>query len=67
MSRERWALVFEPLDDAVPAPVRVRRLLKYALRGLRLKCVNMGGAETQRVEPPAEPQAPARPPPERGF
>jgi hypothetical protein len=41
-------LVFRPLPDpeGVPVAVRVRRLLKYALRALRLKCVRLGEARS---------------------
>jgi hypothetical protein len=34
-------LTFRPLADDVPVPVRLRRLLKTALRQLRLKCTKV--------------------------
>ena len=37
----RIVIVFKPLPDTVPANVRIRRLLKYALRAMRLKCVSI--------------------------
>jgi hypothetical protein len=39
MTDDGYVLVLVPLPDSVPAAVRVRRLLKAALRGYRLKCV----------------------------
>jgi len=36
---ELWTLTFRVLPDAVPAAIRVRRLLKTALRRDRLRCV----------------------------
>jgi hypothetical protein len=42
MADEReWRLIFLPLPDDVPAAIRIRRLLKTALRQLRLKCVRL--------------------------
>jgi hypothetical protein len=49
----RWRLEFEPLPAVPgepPASVRVRRLLKFALRVLRLRCVAVR-------EPPPDPCA----------
>jgi hypothetical protein len=37
-SRERFRLTFEALPDDVGPAIRLRRLLKYALRTLRLRC-----------------------------
>lgn len=36
-------LVFRPLRDSVPWPNRVRHLLKFALRALKLRCVRVEG------------------------
>jgi hypothetical protein len=51
-SPEQWTLTFTPLADAVPAEVRVRQLLKYALRAQRLKCINVntGNVNTGEVK-----------------
>lgn len=38
--RVRIHIILEPLPDGVPWNLRVRRLLKYALRCLRLKNVH---------------------------
>lgn len=38
---ERWAFLFEALPSDVPAANRVRSLLKFALRRLRLKCIRV--------------------------
>jgi hypothetical protein len=46
-------LTFRPLPDDVPVSVRVRHLLKYALRAQRLRCVAMVGVPTV---PAATPQ-----------
>ncbi len=35
-----YTLVFRPLPSDVPAILRVRRLLKHALRSLDLRCVS---------------------------
>lgn len=43
---ERWTFTFEPLPDEVPVAVRMRLLLKTALRRLRLKCVGISGERT---------------------
>jgi hypothetical protein len=47
-----WRLVFRPLPDDVPVPVRIRHLLKIALRSLRLKCVKL--EPTPKNEPTKE-------------
>jgi hypothetical protein len=36
-----WVIQLRPLGSAAPAEVRIRRLLKLALRGLGLRCVSM--------------------------
>lgn len=36
-------LRFRPLRDNVAWPARVRRLLKYALRACRLRCIRVEG------------------------
>jgi hypothetical protein len=43
-----FRVVLQALPDAVPARVRVRRLLKLALRAFRLKCVRV---ELVQAEP----------------
>jgi hypothetical protein len=50
-------LTFRPLPDDVPVAVRIRHLLKYALRAQRLRCVTAFG------EPP-EPAATHQPAPD---
>lgn len=40
-NRERFVLELEALEDSVPVPVRLRRLLKIALRTLRLRCTRI--------------------------
>jgi hypothetical protein len=37
--RETWTLVFQALPSWEPAPVRIRRLLKTAVRRDRLRCL----------------------------
>jgi hypothetical protein len=37
-----WVLTFRPLADAIPSELRIRRLLKFALRSLKLRCVRLG-------------------------
>jgi len=44
---ELWSFTVRVLPRDIPGPVRVRRLLKYALRGLGLKCVRL--AESDEV------------------
>jgi len=44
--RERFLLTLEALPSDVPSSNRLRRLLKYALRGLGLKCVRLVGDPT---------------------
>jgi hypothetical protein len=41
MTDDTYTLTFRPLPDEAPAAIRVRRLLKHALRALRLKCVRI--------------------------
>jgi hypothetical protein len=43
MNVETWKLTFKaaPDENGVPMPVRVRRLLKAALRSYRLRCVDI--------------------------
>ena len=39
---EDWLITFRPLAaDRVPVTVRVRRLLKFAMRGCRLRCMGV--------------------------
>ena len=39
MSRDTWTVCFRPEGDGPPAAIRVRRLLKIALRCCGLRCV----------------------------
>jgi len=36
-------LTLRPMPSAIPVPIRLRALLKYALRGLSLRCVAVSG------------------------
>jgi hypothetical protein len=47
---EQWTLTFLPLTDEVPIEVRVRQLLKYALRAQRLRCVKIDANEVKQFE-----------------
>jgi hypothetical protein len=38
-NRQRFSIVLEGIDDMQPVVIRLRQLLKLALRGLRLRCV----------------------------
>jgi hypothetical protein len=38
---ERWLIEFVAMDDPCPPAIRVRTLLKKALRGYSLKCVSV--------------------------
>jgi hypothetical protein len=51
--RERWTLTFEPVPDpqAPPAPIRIRHLLKRALRSFGLRCVNVAPGGALDAEP----------------
>jgi hypothetical protein len=49
-ARPRWVLTFELMPSEVAESVRIRRLLKYAARALRLRCVRAEG-------PPLDPLA----------
>jgi hypothetical protein len=50
---ELWTLTFETLLDKTPVAVRVRRLVKYALRCQRLRCTRIDSDEVQKFD--AEP------------
>jgi hypothetical protein len=50
---ERITLEFVALADDVPAAVRVRSLLKRALRSFRLECVRVVGLPESWDDPPA--------------
>ena len=50
-----WFLAFRAEGDGPPVEIRVRRLLKRALRGFGLRCVDY------RVDPPVATASPARP------
>jgi hypothetical protein len=58
---DTWVLTFTraPGHGDAPTPVRVRRLLKAALRCFGLKCVKVGGPPLEESEAPApsKPQA----------
>jgi hypothetical protein len=60
---DTYTLTFRPLPDEAPAAIRVRRLLKHALRALRLKCVRIvdlppdPSATQPSVSPPDAPEA----------
>lgn len=47
-----WVLVLQPLPSSVPVGVRVRMLLKRALRDWKLKCLSVGSGS--RLPVPAE-------------
>lgn len=53
---ELWTVVVEPLEDEVPAAVRVKRWLKAGLRGYGLKCVEVRDAKAGEVEQAKEGQ-----------
>ena len=40
-NRERFVITLELLPSTVPTPIRLKRLLKYALRCLGLKCTRI--------------------------
>jgi hypothetical protein len=48
MNHERWILEFEPAPSSVPVTVRVRSLLKVALRSFGLRCVHVETAEREQ-------------------
>jgi hypothetical protein len=56
---ENIVLIFRALEDTVPLAVRLRALLKTALRRDRLRCVAVSGlpplVETRAAEPLANP------------
>jgi len=41
-----WTIIFRPEGDGPPDAIRVRRLLKSALRHHRLRCIGMSCQET---------------------
>lgn len=47
--REAWTITFVPAPDEnnIPMPVRVRRLLKMALRSCRLRCIDYSSTTPQ--------------------
>ena len=52
MPKERYTLILEDAGDDVnsaPPEVRVRHLLKIALRGLSLRCVSINQPDPQPV------------------
>jgi hypothetical protein len=46
MSTDQWTVTFQAAPDSVPAIVRLRRLLKFAWRVLRLRVVTLEGERT---------------------
>jgi len=61
MEREKIILEFLPLPSDVPAPARVRALLKRALRSLSLRCTKVIGLPDSWDEHPgAEPRRDCR-------
>ena len=48
---ERYVVTFEPASDPLnrPPEVRLRMLLKLALRGLALRVVDVRGIDTERA------------------
>jgi hypothetical protein len=54
---EKWVLTFVALDDPAPVAVRVRNLLKRALRSFTLRCVAISGS-AEPDKPPANPAPP---------
>ena len=48
-----WYIEFRPLADDIPAAIRMRRLLKFALRTLRLKAERISGKPPE-VNPSTE-------------
>ncbi len=44
-------LTLRPLPDEVPTDIRLRRLLKYALRALGLRCVKIEDLERGPRQP----------------
>jgi len=41
-SPDVWVLTFKPTGDGPPTEIRIRRLLKHALRSVGLRCVRLG-------------------------
>ena len=48
-----YSIRLRPLHDSAPAAIRLRHLLKYALRGLGLRCISI--KEVPRDNKPAPP------------
>jgi hypothetical protein len=48
-----YTITLEPLPEGPPAEIRIRRLLKIALRMLGLKCVNVTETNTPNGFPSA--------------
>lgn len=55
--REHWIITLEPLEDEVPARFRMRHLLKFALRYLRLRCVSIQPPPDREEDKPCHPPA----------
>jgi hypothetical protein len=52
--RERYTVVLEALPDSAPPAVRLRHLLKSALRAWRLRCIEVSPAVAEAEDRPAE-------------
>jgi len=48
-----YRITVRALPDAVPAAARLRRLLTYALRVCRIRCVGIEGLPVARAEEPS--------------
>ena len=56
----RWTLTFRPEGDGPPAEVRIRRLLKDAIRRHRLRCVDVVTSESSEPIASTHQQGPGR-------
>lgn len=54
-----WTIIFRPEGDGPPDAIRVRRLLKTALRHHRLRCIDMKCEQTAPDSHAGERSAPA--------
>jgi hypothetical protein len=59
-ARERYLVTLGALPDATPAAVRLRALLKHALRRLRQRCLDAreAGAPAEATAAPGRPEEP---------
>jgi hypothetical protein len=56
MANETYILTLEDTGDGPPAPIRLRRLLKLALRYMGFRCIDV--RETPSIRPPGGGQTP---------